>query len=131
MNIKFFITHSQFIKFALIGGANTIIHGSILVLSVEVFKLEVVLSNFISFIFANIFSYLMNTSITFKRSISFALYLRFLFTSLLSLGLTLLLSSIAKYFGLHYLIGFALIIFFVPLLSFVAMKSWAFADKQK
>ncbi|MGE4706361.1 GtrA family protein [Yersinia enterocolitica] len=115
----------------MIGGINTIIHGSILVLTVEVFKLEVVLSNFVSFMFANIFSYFMNTILTFKKPISFILYLRFLFASLLSLGLTLLLSSIAKYYGLHYLIGFVLIIIFVPILSFVAMKSWAFADKQK
>lgn len=122
--------YAQFIRFAFIGGLNTLIHGAILAMCVEIFNVEVVLSNLIAFMAANVFSYFMNATFTFKVAPAFSAYLKFFLASLLSLGLTLLISWIAKFYGAHYLVGFLFVIVLVPLLSFFMMKFWAFSGSQ-
>lgn len=119
--------HTQLLSFALIGVANTAIHGCVLVLGVEGLRLDVTLSNMIAFCVANVFSYAANSWFTFKASLSITRYARFFLASMLSLGLTLLLSWSADHYGLHYLVGFAFIVVLVPLFSFLVMKFWAFA----
>ena len=113
--------------FAIIGFLNTLVHGSILITAVEYFNAAVVLAHFIAFFFANMFSYIMNSKLTFRIDLSFLHYCRFLMASMLALGLTLSLSWVTDQLGLHYLFGFLLIIVLVPALTFITLKSWAFA----
>ena len=129
MIIKFASRHAQFITFAIIGVANTLVHGAILVVAVEYLKIDVTLSNAIAFGVANIFSYFANSFITFKVAVSLPRYARFLAASTLSLGFTLSISFAADHYGLHYLVGFALIVVSVPLFSFLVMKFWAFSGR--
>lgn len=119
--------HAQFLCFALIGITNTLIHGGILMLVVEVLQLNVTLSHLLAFCCTNIFSYLMNSWLTFKTQLSLSRYARFFLASMLALGLTLLISWLADRYGLNYLSGFVLIVFLVPCLSFLTMKFWAFS----
>ena len=119
--------YAQFLCFVLIGITNTLIHGGILVLVVEGFRLNVTLSHLLAFSCTNIFSYLMNSWLTFKTQLSLSRYARFFLASMLALGLTLLISWLADRYGLSYLSGFSLIVFLVPFLSFFAMKFWAFS----
>lgn len=119
--------HAQLLCFALIGVANTLVHGAILVVAVEWVALEVTAAHLVAFCVANIFSYLMNSWLTFKAALSLSRYARFFLASLLSLGLTLLLAWGTDIYGLHYLLGFVLIVVVVPLLSFAVMKFWTFA----
>lgn len=123
----FFARHAQLMCFALIGVANTLVHGAILVVAVEWVALGVTVAHLVAFCVANIFSYLMNSWLTFKAALSLSRYVRFFLASLLSLGLTLLLAWVAEVYGLHYLLGFVLIVVVVPLLSFAVMKFWTFA----
>ena len=120
--------HAQFLCFALIGVTNTLIHGGILILLVEGLRLSVTLSHLLAFCCANIFSYLMNSWLTFKAQLSLSRYARFFLASMLALGLTLLISWLADRYGLNYLIGFVLIVFLVPFLNFLTMKFWAFSN---
>lgn len=60
----------------------------------------------------------MNSRLTFKSRLALVRYVRFFLASLLSLGLTLLLSWITDAYGLHYLLGFVLVVVLVPLFSF-------------
>ncbi|EKE17398.1 MAG: GtrA family protein [uncultured bacterium] len=120
--------NSQFLFFALIGVANTMIHGAVLIFAVEQLSIDVVISNLLAFCIANLSSYLMNSRLTFKKAMSFLRYLRFFLASILSLGLTLFISWVAEFYGAHYLVGFLAIVIFVPALSFLVMKFWAFSD---
>lgn len=122
-----FARHAQLLCFALIGVANTLVHGAILVVAVEWVALGVTAAHLVAFCVANIFSYLMNSWLTFKATLSPGRYVRFSLASLLSLGLTLLLAWFCDHYGLHYLLGFALIVVVVPLLNFAVMKFWTFA----
>ncbi|WOF77578.1 GtrA family protein [Stutzerimonas kunmingensis] len=122
-----FARHAQLMCFALIGVANTLVHGAILVVAVEWVALGVTVAHLLAFCVANIFSYLMNSWLTFKAALSPGRYARFFLASLLSLGLTLLLAWMSELYGLHYLLGFILIVVVVPLLSFAVMKFWTFA----
>ena len=119
--------YAQFLPFAIIGSVNTLIHGGILVLSIEQLRLDITVSHMLAFFLANIFSYIANSKITFRSPITLSRYKRFVLASLLSLGLTLLLSWVANFYGLHYLAGFALIVVLVPILSFMVIKTWVFA----
>lgn len=122
--------YKQFLCFALIGVLNTFIHGGVLIISVERLLWTVTLSHLLAFSIANVFSYLMNSWLTFQVRFSLKGYLRFLVASLLSLGLTLLLAKLVDLYGAHYLVGFALIVVLVPLMSFLVMKFWVFSVRQ-
>jgi len=123
----FLARNAQLLLFGLIGCVNTLIHGGVLVLMVECWFVDVTVSHFFAFCVANLLSYLMNSLLTFRVGLTLRRYIRFFVASLLSLGMTVLLSWVADAFGLHYLIGFGLIVLLVPLLSFLVMKFWAFS----
>lgn len=121
-----FLFDARFLRFATIGGVNTLIHGLLLTLIMQKTTINVVFANFIAFYVANSFSYFMNCFFTFNTSVNFRSYIRFFSASILSLVLTLFISSLADFFGLHYLMGFIMVMTFVPIISFFFMKCWAF-----
>ena len=129
MNIKFSAAHTQFLSFSIIGVANTFFHGAILVMAVEYLELDVTVSNAIAFGVANMFSYFANSTITFRIAVSLLRYARFLAASLISLGITLIISLTADLYGLHYLLGFTLIVVCVPIFSFLVMKVLVFSGR--
>jgi putative flippase GtrA len=112
-----------------IGIVNTLLHGAILSVLVELAGFDVVLGNLIAFICANVFSYFANSYVTFKMPPSFPHYVRFVLTSLTSLALTLGIAWAAEFAGLHYWEGFIMIIAIVPAASYLFMKFWAFSRK--
>lgn len=127
--MKFYLmklTNMPFFRFGIIGVLNTIIHGSILSLLVGFLSFNVISSNLMAFIVANVFSFLLNSFFTFKTKATLLLYYRFLLSSLLSLALTLFISYISFSLGFSYLIGFGFIVILVPVFSFFIMKAWAF-----
>ena len=96
-------------------------------MAVEWMRSPVVLAHLFAFCVANLFSYVMNSRLTFKIPMSLVHYVRFFVASLLSLGLTLALAWVMDRYGFHYLAGFLLIVVLVPLFSFALLKFWAFA----
>lgn len=123
--------YKQFLCFALIGVANTLIHGGLLIIAVEKLLWALSAAHLLAFAVANVFSYALNSKLTFKVGLSFKAYTRFLLASLLSLVLTLLLATAVEWYGAHYLIGFALIVVLVPLMSFMVMRFWVFSARSK
>ncbi|MEE4140281.1 GtrA family protein [Pseudomonas viridiflava] len=119
--------YHEFIRFGLVGVANTAVHAGIVIALMEVFAPPAFVANGVAFIFANLMSYALNSRFTFRTPASFAGYRRFLLVSLVSLALTLLITSIVEYLGWHYGVGLVMVIFIVPVLNYLVMKLWAFA----
>lgn len=118
--------YKQPIAFAIVGVINTLLHASILILLVESLFLSATVSNFFAFLGANIFSYIANSKFTFNRDLGLKKYIAFFSASVISLGLTLVISFLSSMYGLHYLFGFLLILIFVPLFNFIALKIFVF-----
>lgn len=127
MILSMLTRYRQFLTFSLIGVANTVTHGAVLMLCVEIWSLAVVLSHLISFGVANIISFVLNSMYTFHTKITFRRYAKFWTASMVSLGLTLVLSLLINQYGFHYMAGFLIIVIVVPIVSFMIMKFWAFS----
>ena len=119
--------YHEFIRFGLVGVANTAVHAGIVITLMEAFAPPAFVANGIAFVFANLMSYALNSRFTFRTPVSFAGYRRFLAVSLVSLALTLLITSAVEYAGWHYGIGLMMVILVVPVLNYLVMKMWAFA----
>jgi putative flippase GtrA len=119
--------YHEFIRFGLVGIVNTGVHAGIVIALMETLAPPAYVANGIAFMFANVMSYCINSRFTFRTAISFRGYRKFLLVSLLSLALTLAITSLAEYSGLHYGIGLVLVICVVPVLNYLVMKLWAFA----
>ncbi|PIF21357.1 GtrA family protein [Candidatus Pantoea floridensis] len=122
------VISSEFLRFALVGGVNTLLHAIILTCLMESVFINVVFANFFAFLIANVFSYFMNCNFTFKVRPGLRGYAKFLSSSLLALILTLAISALVGYMGYHYLIGFLFVILLVPVISYFMMKLWAFRN---
>lgn len=113
--------------FAGVGVINTLVHGLVLAGAVEFLELPLLVSHTVAFSVANLFSYVVNSRLTFRVPMSVSRYMRFLTASLVALALTLGIAATADHLGLDYLYGFALVVVTVPVFSFVVVKFWAFA----
>ena len=113
--------------FALVGVTNTLVHGLVLAGAVEFLLLPLLVSHTVAFGVANLFSYVVNSRLTFRMPLSVSRYVRFLAASLVALALTLGIAAAADHWGLDYLYGFAIVVVTVPVFSFVVVKFWAFS----
>lgn len=116
----------QFCIFGFIGVINTLIHGGVVVASVERGLLSPVPANVLAFVAANTFSFFANCRFTFCALPTWGGYGKFVSVSLTSLVMTVLLSGFAEWMGWHYLLGLALVILLVPLFSFFLQKKFTF-----
>ena len=119
--------YHEFIRFGLVGVANTVVHAGVVIALMEVFAPPAFLANGVAFVFANLMSYALNSRFTFNAPVSYSGYRRFLLVSLVSLALTLLITSLVEYLRWHYGVGLAVAILLVPILNYLVMKIWAFA----
>jgi putative flippase GtrA len=117
----------QFLRFAMVGIANTAVHAGVVIGLMETLAPPAAVANACAFIAANLMSYCINSRFTFRVPMSWLGYRRFLLVSLVSLGLTLLITSWVEYMGWHYGLGLVMVIFIVPVLNFMVMRLWAFA----
>ncbi|MEN3141352.1 GtrA family protein [Ochrobactrum sp. WV_118_8] len=118
--------YHEFIRFGLVGVSNTAVHAAIVVALMELLAPPAFVANGVAFMFANVMSYILNSRFTFRTPLSFRGYRRFLLISLVSLGLTLIFTSLVEYLGGHYAFGLLMVIFVVPVLNYMVMKIWAF-----
>lgn len=121
------VKYHEFIRFGLVGVANTLAHACVVIALMEAFAPPAFVANGVAFMLANLMSYVLNSRFTFSTPVSFTGYRRFLLVSLVSLALTLLITLVAEYLGWHYGIGLVMVILIVPILNYLVMKAWAFA----
>ena len=119
-------TGRQFTGFSLIGVFNTIIHLVIVTGLVEIFFVHPMPANAIAFICANLFSFWANSRWSFQATVTRQRYLRFFTVSLIGLAISILAIAVSEALKWHYLIGVAISFCTMPLLTFIAHKSWTY-----
>lgn len=119
-------TGRQLTGFSLIGVFNTIIHLVIVTGLVEIFFAHPMPANAIAFICANLFSFWANSRWSFQATLTRQRYLRFFTVSLTGLTVSILAIAVSEALKWHYLIGVAISFCIMPLLTFIAHRSWTY-----
>ena len=118
----------KFIRFCCVGACNTAIHIGLVLLQVEVFLLAPPTANVIAFLFANMASYLLNSTWTFQKKTSAKLYLKFFLVSLIGLAISWSAVRLTVYLQLHYLIGVIGSISLVVIVGYALNRHFVFKD---
>jgi len=121
-----FVTHQKFFIFCVVGLMNTLVHAFFVLVIVKYMSFSSTFSNFIAFMFANIFSYIVNGVITFKSKISLLGYIRFFSVSTSTLIIIISISSICEFFRVDYRISLLLVLILSPIISFALTRRYAF-----
>lgn len=114
------------IKFILIGGLAVLMHFLIVIALFENWVISSALANAIAFVLATVFSNIANTYWSFQSAMSRRVFVRFWLVALLGLTVAVAISSAADWFGLHYLIGTALVVMITPIISYNLHKHWTY-----
>jgi putative flippase GtrA len=117
--------------FGVIGVINTGLHSGTVVLLVENALSTPVPANVAGFALANTFSYFANALLAFGQRPSWERYRKFALVSMLSLGLTVLLSQLAVWMHWHYLVGLAMVLLCGPVLTFLLHRSFTFGPPHR
>ena len=118
----------KFTKYFIVGIMGAFTHLSILILLVEVFKCNYILSSTVGFVLTVIVSYCLNYRWTFNSRGSHARSLpRYTIVSLIGLCLnTCIMLLVVNIFGLWYLIGQAVTVIIIPATNFILNSYWSF-----
>ncbi|MGY8526645.1 GtrA family protein [Paracidovorax citrulli] len=116
----------QFLCFGLIGLLNTGLHLAVLMALVELGGFPPAPANVAAFLCANVFSYLLNSSLTFRQRSTLRGYAGFLVCSAVGAALAWLLVRGAELAQWHYLVGFALTVVLLPPVNFLMVRRFAF-----
>ena len=121
-------TLASFIRFFLIGGGATVVHGAVLYILVTTIGFHPTVANVAAFLAAFCVSYLGHYYISFRSKADHAkAVLRFFATALIGLTLnTLIFLVVVNFLGAHYFIAFAIVVLAVPPLIFVISKKFVF-----
>ncbi|KAA8785650.1 GtrA family protein [Paenibacillus amylolyticus] len=117
----------QIFSFGLIGVLGTIIHTGSLLLLVEFYHYNPLVSSAIGFTLSLIVSYFLNIKFTFNTRNVKSSFIRYSYVSLAGLLINLTILFIFQYYiGGQYMIGQFIAIIIVPFFNFVSNKYWTF-----
>ena len=120
----------QMVKYGLVGLSATAIHASMLFFLVETLGVGPVLASIPAFLTALVISFLINHHWTFVVKGGYGRY----FSRYAAVSVAGLILNIAIMYGtvslMHqsYVVGLAVVIVFVPLISFLLQRYWTFSD---
>lgn len=83
-------------------------------------------ANGAAFCVATLASYSLNSRLTFRQAMSRRTLWRFVAVAALGALLSMAISGGAEWYGLHYLVGIALVVTSLPLLTFLAHSRWTY-----
>ena len=131
--LKFQITN-EFIKFAMVGVVNTIIHLSVLYVLTEFFLIWYILSSFLAFLVAVTNSFIMNTLWTFKKDIkrkTVTKYGKFFIVSVVTaLSNLFFIYVFTEFSGLWYMLSQFIAIVLTLMINFIGNKFWTFNENE-
>ena len=115
-------------RFGIVGVAATVVHGASLYLFVEWALLNPVVANSCAFLIAVVVSYVGHYRWTFNAtSAHMNTFTKFFILALSGFLLNaLIMEVVTNVAGLHYFIGFAIIVLTVPVATFVIGRHWVF-----
>lgn len=116
----------QFIRFAITGVLATILHIMVATWFITKWLFLPSFANGIAFATAASFSYVMNTRWSFSSKVTVGNIARFTVVSIVGLSLSMGISGLAHLYGLHYFYGIMLVVFIVPLVTFLLHKVWTY-----
>ena len=121
----------EFASFAFVGLLNTCVHLAILVSLVEERIFSSSLANVVAFLAASVFSYGLNSVMTFRKRLAWAQYLSFLMCSAVGAVLSFLMSKGAELMHWNYLAGFLLTVSLMPPVNFWLVRRFVFTYDKK
>lgn len=113
-------------RFALVGVAATLIHAMVAMGLIERWALHPGAANGAAFVVANLASYVANTCWSFKARMRLHNWGRFVVVSFAAWVLTVAIASAVAEAGGHYLLGIALVIALIPVLTYVAHQKYTY-----
>lgn len=125
---------AKLFSYGIIGLVGTLIHFSILVLLVELFHLEPVLSSSIGFIVTVIVSFYLNRRFTFrtKSNQTTATFIKYSIVSCSGFILnSVIMYSSVHILSLHYSIAQAIVVIVLPISNFLLNNFWTFREPKE
>ena len=116
----------RFSSFGLVGALATAIHVAVASALIAGVAWPAGLANGLAFCVATLASYSLNSRLTFQQAMSRRTLWRFVAVAAVGAVLSMAISGGAEWYGLHYLVGIALVVLSLPLLTFVAHSRWTY-----
>jgi len=123
---RFFMSIRRFSSFGLVGALATAIHVAVASTLIAGAAWPAGLANGLAFCVATLASYSLNSRLTFRRAMSRRTFWRFVAVAALGAVLSMAISGAAEWYGLHYLVGIALVVLSLPPLTFLAHSRWTY-----
>jgi len=116
----------QGLRFALVGVASTGLHVVVASALIELAELRAGAANGVAFTIATLASYVLNSGWTFETQLAVTRLLRFGIVSVAGLTLTVAITTAMQRAGYHYLVGIAVVVTTVPVLTFFSHRMWTY-----
>ena len=117
---------SSLFRYYIVGIVATLMHVIIVAVLIEKFDFKAGPANGIAFFLATIFSYIMNTYWSFQAKMSFFVLCKFWSVALIGCLFAIFISSAAESLSLHYLLGIAMVMSVVPVISYFLHRNWTY-----
>lgn len=114
------------LRFVVVGIIATVIHMMAAAGLIEVAQVHPTVANGAAYILANLASYIANTQWSFNARMDFVTWRRFVAVSLAAWMLTMAIASAVQMAGGHYMVGIALVVTIVPMLTFMAHRTYTY-----
>ncbi len=113
-------------RFGLSGLIVTGLHTLVAIMAITMAQLSPAIANGLAFLIATLCSYQLNTRWSFSAVVEQKNFYRFSFVSAIGLFLAVSISGTAEHFGFNYLIGIAMVVCIVPIMSFLFHNFWTY-----
>jgi len=117
------------LRFAITGLLATGLHAVVAIVFIKQILNVPAIANGVAFVVATLVSYILNTMWTFSHLLQGRTLYRFCAVSCIGLGLAMLVSGVAQYWGLNYLWGILFVVLTVPPVTFVMHSLWTYRGR--
>jgi len=116
----------EMITFSLIGLSNVAVYLLIVSFFIYLTELDLSFINGLAYLLSALYSFYLNTIFTFKQALNKLKLVKFLTASLFLSLLASVITAIILFFEFQYWISVIVVIFGLPILSFLIHKRWSF-----
>ena len=119
-------TWIEIITFTVIGVSNVAVYLLIVSFFIHLTEFSLAFINGLTYLFAALYSFCLNTIFTFKKAFNLMRLVQFLIANLLLSLIAWAITAIILFLEFQYWVSLIVVIFGLPLLSFFLYKYWAF-----